>query len=211
MTSTPSQLHFWNARFAGTEYFYGFDAGPVARRAVRYHRPLWKGSAPSALDIGCGEGQDLAFLAEAGYVATGLEPTASGAQKTRRLLHERGLQAEVVNADWREYSPPSQFDLVLAVNSLQFLGADAALGLERARDAVAPGGVLGLSLFARAEGEETVHDGVAFFTEPELLAHFDCEGAERRWQRLETAQLAQWNRDTNRPQPFLTLVAQRLK
>ncbi|HEU4753709.1 MAG TPA: class I SAM-dependent methyltransferase, partial [Armatimonadota bacterium] len=84
-----AELDRWTRLFSGAEYFYGQDAGPVARRAVRYHRAYRPGGG-RALDAGCGEGQDLAFLAERGYEATGIEFTAPGAEKARRLLAERG-------------------------------------------------------------------------------------------------------------------------
>ena len=64
----------WSAVFAGDDYYYGSEPGPVARRAVRYHR-RYRPRGGTALDAGCGEGQDLAFLAEQGYVATGVEFT----------------------------------------------------------------------------------------------------------------------------------------
>src|SRR5262249_15413520 len=144
--------------FAGENYYYGFDPGPVARRAVRYHqpgRPAATGlplAPPTALDAGCGEGQDLAFLAECGYRATGLDFTDQGVAKTRRMLEERGLEAEVVLADLCRWRPEVAYDLVVAVNSLQFLGEEALPTMERIAAAVAPGGIFGLSMFAREAG-----------------------------------------------------------
>src|ERR1051326_205266 len=34
----PPAPQRWSAVFAGEEYYYGTEPGPVARRAVRYHR-----------------------------------------------------------------------------------------------------------------------------------------------------------------------------
>src|SRR5207302_10437115 len=82
------QYRFWNTAFAGADYYYGSEPGPVARRAVRYHRP-WLPRGGTALDAGCGEGQDLAFLVECGYAATGLDFTESGVRKAEELLRER--------------------------------------------------------------------------------------------------------------------------
>jgi tellurite methyltransferase len=201
----------WSAMYAGNEYFYGEDAGPVARRAVRYHHPLRQcGSTPTALDLGCGEGQDLAFLAECGYAATGVDFIENALGKARRLLQQRSLQAHIFQADLREWKAEHDYHLVLACNSLQFLGSDAPMMIERARDLTAIGGVLGLSLFA-CEGNEEVRDGVYFTSLEKLLGRFNCDGADRHWQMLETARLWQWNRAANAPQPFVTLIAQRLK
>jgi SAM-dependent methyltransferase len=195
-----SELSRWRRAFAGEHYFYGADPGPIARRAVRYHRPLLPAGG-RALDLGCGEGQDLVYLAEEGYSVTGVEFTPEGAEKARRLLAERGLPGEVVQADLRTFEPERRFELVLAVNALQFTGPDAPVCLERAMAMVAPGGVLGLSLFGRERGEAELRGTVYFFTWEGILEQF------RGWQCMEGARLWQWSVATNQPQPFVTMIA----
>jgi len=196
------ELRRWSRIFAGDEYYYGEEPGPLARRTVRYHRPgLSVGAA--ALDLGCGEGQDLAFLAECGYAVTGVEFTEGGARKAKRLLEARGLAGVVVRADLRTWTPTRRHDLVLAANSLQFLGADAAGCLARVMDWVAPGGVLGLSLFAREPGEPAVEDTVAFFPVTEILDRF------AGWQRMEASHLWQWDVSRDQAQPFVTMIARK--
>jgi SAM-dependent methyltransferase len=197
------ELNRWSRIFAGEEFYYGAEPGPVARRAVRYHR---KFPGATALDAGCGEGQDLVYLAGLGYTATGVEFTPAGAEKARRLVVERGVSAEVIGQDLREFLAPApgeerQFDLVLAVNSLQFLGRDASGCLDRLMARVAPGGVLGLSLFAREAHEAEVSSTLYFTTLEGLLQRF------AGWQPLEAARVWQWNVTTNEPQPFVTLIA----
>lgn len=197
-----SELARWSRVFGGEEYFYGFDAGPVARRAVRYHRPFLPAGG-SALDAGSGEGQDVVFLAEQGYTATGVELTEGGARKAERLLQSRGLSASILRQDLRLWTPEREYDLVLAVNALQFLGADAPAALERVMEAVSPGGVLGLSLFGRERDQQEFAGTVWFTTLAELLTRFSG------WQPLEAAQLWQWNIRSNEPQPFVTLIARK--
>lgn len=197
-----SELQRWSRIYAGDQYYYGSDAGPIARRAVRYHRAYCP-SGGTALDAGCGEGQDLAFLAERGYAATGVEFTPAGAEKARRLIASRGLSAAVREQDLRDLAAERSYDLVIAVNSLQFMGTDASECLERLMNAVAPGGVLGLSLFGRSAGGPGLSGTLWFVTLDELLSRF------REWQPLEAAQLWQWNVSTNEPQPFVTLVARK--
>lgn len=206
-----SEFQRWSTIYAGEEYYYGSEPGPVARRAVRYHRQ-YRPRGGTALDAGCGEGQDLAFLAALGYVATGVEFTEAGATKAQRLLHSRGLEADVISTDLRAYEPPHRFDLVLAVNSVQFLGANGEACLLKLIAAVAAGGVCGVSFFARSLADETaqrrgdgaigeVVQGLWLLTMEELLAYFSG------WQMLEAARVWQWNPHTNRPQPFVTLIA----
>src|SRR5689334_20412902 len=115
------QYRLWSRAFSGVDCYYGYEPGPVARRALRYHPPRM-GEGATALDAGCGEGQDLAFLAERGYRATGIDFTETGIQKAQQLLLSRGLDAELIHADLRNLDADErlrdrQFDVVLAVNA----------------------------------------------------------------------------------------------
>ena len=195
------ELERWTRNFADSEYFYGHDPGPVARRAVRYHRPLWRpGQRARAIDIGCGEGQDLLFLAQQGYVSMGLDFTQTGLNKARKLLDENGQNADFVRADVSEWETDAQFDLVLAVNSLQFLGSDAPNALRYVQSLVAPGGVIGLSVFARDDAAKPPVEGTIYrWTLDEIQLNFGV------WQPFEAARLWQWNAEG--PQPFVTLIA----
>ena len=196
------ELERWTRTFAENEYFYGHDPGPVARRAVRYHRPLAVADdKPAALDIGCGEGQDLLFLAQCGYNATGLDFTETGIAKARAIVEDNGQSADLVRADILDWQTHARFDLVLAINSLQFLGADAPRALQKTKDLVAPGGVIGLSMFARDDAATVPVEGTIYrWTLDELQVNFVG------WQPFEAARLWQWSKDG--PQPFVTLIAQ---
>ena len=200
------ELERWSRVYAGDHYHYGEEPGPVARRAVRYHRA----SSPrggTALDAGCGEGQDLVFLVERGYEATGIEFTPEGARKARRFLEYRGLHAEVLEQDLRDLDPARQHDLVIAVNSVQFMGTDAPACLDRLLEAVAPGGVIGLSLFARDAAAPELAGTLWFTTLEELLGRL--ETGPEPWQPIEAANLWQWNPATSEPEPFVTLIARK--
>lgn len=195
-----AELHRWSNLFSGDEPYYGHEPGPIARRAVRYHRASMRRGG-SAFDAGCGEGQDLAWLASQGYSCRGLDFTPEGVAKTRRLLEHRGLAAQVEQADLSLWRVTQQFDLVLCVNALQFLGVDAPRALEQVMLAVARGGVLGLSVFAREREEEKITSTIYRWTLDELLHLF------RDWQPLEAAKLWQWNTSNNQAQAFATLIA----
>ena len=207
----------WHELFSVPDFFYGLEPGQVARRAEKYHRDLSAsvpGTAPTALDIGCGEGQDLAFLAAAGYNATGLDFARSGLDKARRMLAMRQLSAQVLEADLAIWQPSQTYDLVLSINALPFVGPSADFALAQVLRAVAPGGVLGLSVWAREDARApTLHEGVRLWTREEILAALETSGA---WQKLELAMLWQYFRgegggSCEQARPFVTLVAQRLK
>ena len=213
--SNTSASH-WHDLFSAPDFFYGLEPGQVARRAEKYHRDLGASipnTAPSALDVGCGEGQDLAFLAAAGYNATGLDFARSGLDKTRRMLAMRQLSAQVLEADLATWQPEQTYDLVLSINALPFVGERADFALAQVLCAVAPGGVLGLSVWAREDTRSpALQEGVRLWTREEILAALDASGA---WQKLELAMLWQYFRGAGvsceQARPFVTLVAQRLK
>jgi SAM-dependent methyltransferase len=205
-----AQYDFWNSAFSGRAYYYGFEPGPVARRAVRYGEASTNGRS-LALDVGCGEGQDLAYLAEQGFEATGLDFTLAGIEKSRTLLEQRGVTAQtrvvdLAECDWAEYA--GRFELVIAVNSLQFLGAAAPAALEGVVAAVAPGGILGLSLFAPG-GLNEAREDVFLVTQQELWALLNPDATQPRFTPLETVDLQQWHPKLGKPQPFVTVVARR--
>ncbi len=203
LSSAPDFEHQrWQRLFAGEDYFYGHEPGPLARRAVRYHRAF--AARGTALDIGCGEGQDLAFLASCGYEVTGFDFIPAALDKARKILQTMSLNATICECDLRKMELNQQFDLVLASNSLQFLGNDAPECLNALKDAVAPGGVIGVSLFAREEGQNSVQGSVYFTTLNEILALF------QNWQPLEATTLYQWNLSSGAAQPFVTLIARNI-
>ena len=74
----------WSRVFSGSTFFYGQEPGSVVRRTVKYARSL-KPEGGSALDAGCGEGQDLLFLARSGYNCLGLDFTSEGIAKAHHL------------------------------------------------------------------------------------------------------------------------------
>jgi 2-polyprenyl-3-methyl-5-hydroxy-6-metoxy-1,4-benzoquinol methylase len=198
--NTDREWQRWNSTFAGEQYYYGDEAGPVARRTVRYARPLVP-SGGRALDAGCGEGQDLAFLAEQGYRATGYEFTPEGVRKARQLLQTRQLHAEVVERDLRDLNTSEQYGVVIAINVIQFLGEDAPSCLRALMEVVNPGGVIGLSLFACDSGESI--EGTIYRTSLETLLQTFAG-----WQPFEAARLWQWGAGGH-AQPFVTLVARK--
>ena len=204
--AVDQELDRWSRIYDGEEYYYGDEPGPIARRAWRYHRPYFRPGVSTALDAGCGEGQDLAYLAELGYRTTGVEFTPAGAEKSRRLVEARGGEAEVIHTDLRTFveGPAQSFDLVLAVNSVQFLGADGPNVLDGLMERVAPGGVIGFSLFAREGSRSEVSGTIWFTTLEELLKRF------QGWQCQEAAKLWQWDVRSNYPQPFVTLIARKV-
>ncbi|MGO1119622.1 class I SAM-dependent methyltransferase [Rhodovibrionaceae bacterium A322] len=95
-------------------------------------------TAPRLLDIGCGQGRSSQLYLQAGHDVTGLEPSASAAQKAR----QRGLKVIEQTLDDAELDGP--YEALLLANVLEHL-EDPAAALQRCSDLLAPGGWLFLS------------------------------------------------------------------
>lgn len=116
----------------------------------------------SALDLACGEGRNAIWLARQGWDVTGVDFSAVGIGKARKLAGDSHV--DWVVADVTSYEPDRKFDLVmivyvhLEVASMERLFASAI-------DALAPGGtIIGVGHALR-----NLADGVGGPPIPEIL------------------------------------------
>ena len=66
------------------------------------------------LDVGCGTGENLLYLAERGFVAMGIDGAPTAIKKARAKAKRRGLNAQFEVADALNLSvPPRPFDTVI--------------------------------------------------------------------------------------------------
>lgn len=61
---------------------------------------------------GCSTGWEVAELSKRGFDVIAIDYTAAAVEKTRQLLNEQGLKAEVVQADVLRYQHENKFDAV---------------------------------------------------------------------------------------------------
>jgi SAM-dependent methyltransferase len=126
----------WDARYTGHELVWSAEPNRFLVAEV-------EGLAPGrALDLACGEGRNAIWLAEQGWTVTGVDFSAVGLDKARRLAEARQVTVQWERADVTEYEPPSDgFDLVIVMYlHLPAPARRRALGL--ASGGVAPGGTL---------------------------------------------------------------------
>lgn len=98
----------------------------------------------TALDIGCGEGADVVWLAGRGWDVTGIDFAPTAVERAKMLIGDTltsGQQAEVVAVSFTEYAVESgrQFDLVTCSYG-QIPANETSLG--QLENLVAPGGIL---------------------------------------------------------------------
>src|ERR1700730_17058027 len=116
------------------------------------------GSAPARhdvkiLDLGCGQGAHLWFLAREGFEAYGIDGSATGVELARALLVKDGLSAHLVTGDLVDldrYYPATRFGGLIDVGSVQHnpLGPAKRI-LDQARNLLKPGGKI-FSMMTRA-------------------------------------------------------------
>lgn len=129
---------FWEERYAGTEQSW---SGRVNATLADVAATLTPGRA---LDLGCGEGADVVWLAQQGWHATGIDISPTAIARARRAGEAAGLdgRADFVTADLAGLTESGPFDLVTA----SFLHSPVELPREeivrRAAGLVAGGGHL---------------------------------------------------------------------
>lgn len=75
------------------------------------------------LDLGCGSGRHVVKLAEEGFEVAGIDMSPSAASLAEKWLHQKGLEAEIIVANFDDKQKDfddGSFDGVLAVNTLEY-------------------------------------------------------------------------------------------
>lgn len=106
---TGPTTDFWQQRFENNET--SWDRGGTSPQLL-----AWLDSGhlkPCRIAVpGCGGGWEVAELAKRGFDVTGIDYTAAAVEKTKALIKDRGLFAQVIEADVLSYLPEEKFDAV---------------------------------------------------------------------------------------------------
>lgn len=133
----------WEERYAGDGQMWSGQPNPQLVAEVSLLPP------GTALDVGCGEGGDVVWLAQQGWTVTGADFSENGLARTRVHAAEAGVadRVDTWHVDARTFDPDGRaFDLV----TCHFLhpaypeSPDGGMTrvTARLREAVAPGGHL---------------------------------------------------------------------
>ena len=183
----------WEAVFAAdpNAYFFGEEPSQIARTALGFFRTFGGDPAQAvALDLGCGEGRDTAFLAAAGLKVVARDIAPTGLAKTAALLTKRGLPLERVEmgvGDVQQFAyPEDAYDIALAANVYQFVRPDDVPGhLARLQRATKPAGLCAVGVFSPAMRAWGAELGGLFTATPEELMAFFPAPAWRLLDRTE--------------------------
>jgi SAM-dependent methyltransferase len=150
-TTPPFEPPAWDERYAGTQSIW---SGNANAQLVAEASRLTPGTA---LDVGCGEGGDVIWLAQQGWRVTGADFSANGLERAARHAEESGVADRV---DWwqvdaRTFAADGRsFDLV-TTHFLHPPDSGMVDVTTRLCEAVAPGGHL--LVVGHAPGEAFNH------------------------------------------------------
>ena len=176
----------WEERYAGEENVWSGNPNPQLVAEV-------SGLAPgTALDVGCGEGGDVIWLARRGWQVTGADFSIAGLARAAKHAAEAGVagRTDWLQVDARTFTADGRtYDLVTS----HFLHPPDGAMVEVTRrlcDAVAPGGHL--LIVGHAPSEDFAHGSEshrrAMFRADELLpalpADFEAVVVEQRPRRI---------------------------
>lgn len=111
----------------------------------------------SVLDLGCGEGGDVLWLAARGWQATGIDISDVAVGRARARAAAEGLEASFIDADLTDWSTDQRFDLIVTSFLQSYADFDRLPLLAAALDLLKPGGEL----------ISVAHAGAPSFADPE--------------------------------------------
>jgi SAM-dependent methyltransferase len=83
-------------------------------------RDHWMGR--QILDVGCGSGESLRWLAQKGYIVTGVDQSAEMLNLARATLQAQGSGVRLINKAIKQVDEVKESDLVLSLDTLHELG-----------------------------------------------------------------------------------------
>lgn len=103
----------------------------------------------SALDVGCGEGQNALYLARQGWTdVEAFDLSESGIEKVRQRRETEGLCLNAFTADLREFQFTKEYGLIMSFGTLHFVGKDDWKAfIFRAKEHTLPGGIHIMQIF----------------------------------------------------------------
>ena len=133
-----SPTDYWEQRYADSERIWSGEVNATLAAVAGEFTP------GDSIDLGCGEGGDVLWLAEQGWQVHGLDISTTAVGRARAEAAARGLEGATFSAtDLSTWRPePGTVDLVTASFFQSEVALDRVEILRRAATAVRPGGHL---------------------------------------------------------------------
>ncbi len=159
----------------------------------------------TALDLGCGAGQNSVWLASQGWTVTGVDFARNAITQAKAAAERADVEVSFVVGDLVDWEPDSTYDLVVSTYALPPEGPGRTHALRMAADAVAPGGTLLISEFDVSLAGEGWMAAQDLTSVEEVIGHLDGFEVERA--EVETTRHA--HGDHERQVPVAVVIATR--
>jgi SAM-dependent methyltransferase len=140
----------WDELYRTGRHVNRYPWDVVVSFAFRYRPRDREISDTAVLELGCGTGSNLWFLAREGFRTAGVDGSAVAIDHSRRLLQQDGLEADLRVADFTTLPFESEsFHLVIDRGSVTCVGRTAARrAVDEARRVLTPGGRFLLNVYS---------------------------------------------------------------
>jgi cyclopropane fatty-acyl-phospholipid synthase-like methyltransferase len=102
---------FWDRRFSASEYIFGTEPNVFLASWHNLFKPGMR-----VLEIGCGEGRNAVWLAQAGCHVTGVDISTAALAKAAQLAATHNVEVQWIHADVRQWQwEPEAFDAVACI------------------------------------------------------------------------------------------------
>ncbi|MDO4917686.1 MAG: class I SAM-dependent methyltransferase [Rothia sp. (in: high G+C Gram-positive bacteria)] len=98
----------WNNLYSEKEQVWSGEPNKTLVSLIENHAPT------TVLDLGCGEGGDVLWLAQHGWDATGIDISDIAIERARNMAQKIGVSAQFVAADLAHWRTEQTFDLVVS-------------------------------------------------------------------------------------------------
>lgn len=105
-----------------------------------------------ALDLGCGEGANSVFLARQGFKVEAVDINGDYVEKLKNLSEKESLDLTIRKEDIREFDFNKEYNLILAINSLQFMKkSEREEIVNKIKSFLSPDGLVSVSVFTKED------------------------------------------------------------
>ena len=168
----PDDQHYWNDKFSDPRVQFNRNPSRLLVETVRDLKP------GLALDLGMGEGRNSIYLAQQGWLVTGVDLSNVAVEQARRRSAKMGvkLDATVDGLDHFDFGQ-NRWDLIILFYVHAWYNDARPQSAQRLREALKPGGILIIEGFAGDESytfkpNELLHD----FSDLKVLRYEDTQG-----------------------------------
>jgi SAM-dependent methyltransferase len=129
-------MHRYDEHYQDLEDFYGEPEKELVALAQQLQ------GKKKVLDLGCGQGKDILYLAELRHDVTGIDISSVAINQMLTRAEVKGLQVKGIVGDVIKYQIKEKYDLILLVGLLHFTRGDEnrRMILERVENSIVRGG-----------------------------------------------------------------------